>query len=236
MSTVRAQVVFQGRTGIPEDVFVNTFHFAAASGDKSAAYATLAADLEEFYTVPAAPATRSIVSFMSRFILGSASSIRFYDLDDAKPREPTILPYTWTVGSANTADLPEEVACCISYHATPPITARKRGRIYIGPLNSDTLQTAAGVWEDTEPGVGPSRPALHFRQALAYSAERLSLAAGPLNHWQIRSTRVGAAGADGTDGEAFYTIVGGYVDNAWDTQRRRGVDPSTRVLWPPSIA
>lgn len=30
---------------------------------------------------------------------------------------------------------------------------------------------------------------------------------------------------------SFIPIVGGWVDNAWDTQRRRGLEPTTRTTW-----
>ena len=108
-------------------------------------------------------------------------------------------------------------AICASFHGGAPITARRRGRIYVGPLG--TLGVAADVTN------APHRPATAFMTHLRDAMSRLrtqSLALSTPCIWVIRSSMPSVN---------YVPVIGGWVDNAWDTQRRRGPVASARLTW-----
>lgn len=227
MVKIRAMVVFKGRTNIPEDQFVNTLHFDSGSQDYETAVETLCGDGEgsaglitNVWNTVGTIGLEQLSKYRSRFI-SSEAEIRCYDMSDPKPRVPRIVPWTVNPGLDDTNDLPEEVACCVSFHGSAPFTARRRGRVYIGPLNTFAVGNDTGL----DGGVAPSRPKFQLQQAAAGAFDVLmrdTYLAGL--QWQICSM---------TPSINYVNIVGGHVDNAWDTQRRRGVDPTSRVRFPP---
>lgn len=211
MANIRAQVVIPYLSGLPEDVAVNTFHFI---GDGPTQYDDVAAALVQFYnTVPPAPATGAVAAFLSNALsrVALACQIKLYALEAPTPRVPTIVP--WTLGaSASSAakELPAEVALCTSIHGTPK-TPRTRGRLYIGPFSDIVLQDVAADQRST--------PSQALRDSLRGASLRLAGPASP--RWAIWSP---------TDG-AMVPVDGGWVDDAWDTQRRRGQEAESRLVW-----
>lgn len=218
MSTVRAQITLQGESGIAEDQFVNTIYFLDAAPYASFPFDAVTAAVSRFYneTVVGAGGT-ALAGFLSGFV-APAASIRFYDMLAAEPRVPTVKPFDLTLTNSN-GDLPEEVAICASFHGAPPVTNRRRGRIYLGPFN-----VAALAGDTTTGGNLPSRPnggtLAVIRGAMARLKGDFDAAS---TVWVIRSSRPATNYVD---------VVGGWVDDAWDTQRRRGVDPTSRLRWP----
>lgn len=102
---------------------------------------------------------------------------------------------------------PHEVALCLSYYAGTN-QPRNRGRIYAGPFVSN--------------GIAGSRPGQALVDSLLDLGEALS-GAGPVldgTSWQQRSATTGAR----------RTVTDIWVDNAWDTQRRRGAAPTARSV------
>lgn len=210
MAFIRVMFVGHGPSNLPEDRIVNTFHFATA-GTYSTDLSTTVGLVESFYNDDAP--TSSIGKYLSPWVQRDAE-LRAYDMDEDEPRVPFVTPITLD-SVLSTSGLPEEVAVCLSYHGvTPPaITGRRRGRIYIGPLNLNCIDMATAAL--------PSRPNSGFMASLGYAAERLSVAG---TGWSIRST---------IPGESWTLINDGYVDNAFDTQRRRGPRTTDRMLWGP---
>lgn len=210
---VRCMVVFQGGTGVPEDRFVNTLHFQHPSSDLQVAANELGPFVEDFYK--ADNSTLSISGYLSEFI-NRAAEMRFYDMADSLPRVPVVR--AWTLNPVGlTGNLPEEVSVVLSLRGAPPITPRRRGRLYIGPLVSGAATTGGALL--------PTRVATTFSTDLCVAAntlrtgvESLSIAA----FWAIRSI---------TPVVNYVRVEGGWVDNALDTQRRRGPDATSRVQW-----
>ena len=203
-----AMAIRQGLSGQPDDVFVNNFTFLA-DDNKVTAADDIAAALIDFYDVtgPTQPlnAYRGVT-------VEDLMTFKIYKLTDAKPREPLVRTHTTTVVRANSGLWPEESAVCLSFSAAPPHTPRRRGRVYLGPLNP-----ACGTQEATTKICRVSDAA---QQNIAAAAVRLA------NHvdagWLIHST-IGAG--------TFAAVETGWVDNAFDTQRRRGPKASTRFTW-----
>jgi len=214
MTNIRSMVIFQGFSSLPEDRFINTFHFQnplAGFEELAGVAGTL---LEGFYD-HVGPSTNPVSSYLSPAVQ-RAVTINHYDLGDPEPRVPIVDGFTIPAAPPQGGvGVPEELAVCLSYHGTPPVTPRRRGRIYFGPLgNLGTVIT---------PSTGSSytRIASVLINDLASAAEALVVGSG--GTWVIRST---------VPAENFVPIVGGWVDNAPDTQRRRGPEPSIRTLWP----
>lgn len=215
MARALAQVVFQGTSALPEDVFVNTFHFITASGPVTEADAdAISADLQSFYNTTHAPGTSPLASDISGTVsrTSNASVIKVYDLDDPMPRTP-LKTYLWTLGAGSgSVGLPNEVALCLSYRAVPasgenPRT--RRGRLYIGPLQSTNI---SGVGGDVIPAAAMINKLCGAGSFLAASATTT---------WAVYS-RVE---------DQMFGVEEGWVDNAFDTQRRRGRKAQARTLW-----
>lgn len=216
MPTVRVMFVGQGASLLPEDRFVNVFHFHDPTLlPPDPAIADAIGWVSEFYNSPTVGGT-PLGAWISPYVQRPYQLIG-YNMLEAKPRVPH--PSDFTLPAAVGGGMPEEVAVCLSITGAPPITARRRGRIYFGPLSN------AGTAVDPGTSSSPSRPsqdgASDLLQSLVSAGKRLmdDSTAGGLP-WSIRSV---------TPSENYVTVTGGYVDNAFDTQRRRGPDPTGRL-------
>jgi hypothetical protein len=235
---IRAQVSFKKLTGFVEDEVVNVWYFAKpTAGDPDATLlTTLANRIASFYNDVATGATISISSKFSPALsrAATAATIDFYWSDGLG------VPSVWgsPIGTRNffpdtateTNSLPNEVAICLSYHGdltdvpetavnpTPPPAiirpaARLRGRLYLGPWSTGAVANAATVLEPI--------PLPSLVTAIAASATALVAANTADLVW------VGQSKSD----DFFWEVEGGFVDNAFDTQRRRGNASTSRTLW-----
>lgn len=211
MTNIRVMFVGQGVSGLPEDRAVNVFHFVGGS-DYASDAAVAITRVTTFYNGLASGQSNSIGSYLSPWINRDAE-LRTYDLTTAKPRVPTITPIVLNA-VLNNFGLPEEVALVTTFFGSPPVTRRRRGRLYIGPLNSSTSVIDHG---DSS---GPATPGLQIVLDLRDATKLLATANAV--QWCIRSS---------LPTENFVPVAAGYVDNAFDTQRRRGPDPTSRETW-----
>jgi hypothetical protein len=215
MTIVRVMFIGQGPSGLAEDRVVNTFHFAGAGvwGETDSEACMAAVGL--FYTsagTGSAASSRPLSEWLSPWVARIAE-LRSYNMADAKPRVPIVS--SLTLGAAgSTSGLPEEIAVCATLHGAPPNTGRRRGRIYFGPLT----QTANNQATATD----SSHPQGALMSDLKFACQRLCESMHASLPWCIHSTKP-------TDN--YVAIESGYVDNAFDIQRRRGPDPTTRDLW-----
>lgn len=207
MPIIAATVSFEAASSLPEDVITNTFHF---DGEFSPNWQNLDDILHDFYTaVPSG--WNSISAYMPDSRVSGTVTYRYYDLADTPPRAP-VHEETRTFTPSSTAALPAEVALCLSFQSTKVsglAQARRRNRVYLGPFI--TSVNSAG------------RPSTGLIGSVAASARDMLAAANSAISWDW-VTRSPTAGTT-------ETVDNGWVDDAWDTQRRRGVQPTTRVLW-----
>lgn len=216
MPDVFVQATIPSRTNIPRDAVVNTFHFTGL-GERSEFPAEIIGRLDAFYTGTVAGTGDSISQYMSTELLFTGARAKFYDMDDPEPRAPFAdESLGLTQGSPITAmNLPGEVALCTSYRGdlqSGQNPARRRGRLYIGPLNTGALATVSNQ---------PTRPAADFIATVADATERLASESTLGIRWVVHSRVAGTNTA----------IQYGWVDNAFDTMRKRGVDPTSRSNW-----
>lgn len=211
MTNIRAMFVGQGASGLPEDRIVNVFHFVGG-GTYAADAATATTRVIGFYNGLGSGQTNAVGGYLSSWVNRTAE-VRTYDLTTAKPRVPTITSFELTPYLSDNG-LPEEVALVATFYGAPPVTRRRRGRLYLGPLNSNTSVIDFGHQAN------PSKPNTQIILDLNTACSTLATPSGV--NWSIRSS---------LPSENFVTIVGGYCDNAFDTQRRRGPDATDRTTW-----
>jgi hypothetical protein len=214
-----AQVQFDDDSGLPRDRSINTFHFVDI-GDPAITPPTAALDeyavaIRDFYTAAHTGSTSTLSTFLSSTLAGTWTT-KFYDLHDAPPRSPLRVDTMTPLTPGSTA-MPQENALCISYqaaHLSGFNQANRRGRIYIGPLAQTALGSVA------------ARPNANANQlvptAVAAGAflKGHSWAAGT-RRWVVYSQKFGT----------WATVTDGWVDNEFDTQRRRGYRPTTRTTF-----
>ena len=210
MPILRAMVVLAHDGGQAEDVCVNTFHFDATAPLIQAQRDAVIAAVRDFYSTVGVSGS-NIASQLGVSVHPEGSRIKLYDLSGPPPHFPiedVLLNLTATAST----QLPREVALVLSFQANPvsgQIQKRRRGRVFIGPLS-----TAAATYQN-----GDSRPTAGLMNALRDAAERLRNPAGD-PHWVVRS---------GTG--LVVPVQQGWVDNSFDTQRRRGLAPTQRFTY-----
>lgn len=187
------------------DAVVNTFNFTMESTTRSADAAVIAEEVEDIY--------EAIIAYLSDEWNWGQQVYKFYDLSDPIPRAP-FYEATHGTGVAPTtqATLPPEVCLCLSYQgfkASGIPQARRRGRTYYGPL---------GISANSD-GV----PAAGFVTGLVAGGDQLLTASQAASSWEwvVRSSVTGTT----------IPVDNGWVDNAFDTQRRRGRKPLTRTTF-----
>lgn len=229
MPIYRAQVVFQGLSGLAEDRFVNTFWFEGVD-TLGLDHGRMVGRLAQIWQVNTVTPTAPLGDHYSAWVSPTVE-VRTYDMADPEPRIPQITTFAILPGTmAGGAAMPEEVAIACTFRASPPNTPRRRGRVFIGPLTTSVL-TAPGV-------AGPVRVALNVRQLLAERFDALATQSGTDGLvWVIRSAgaRVPRDSVDDPLGAllpiAHYPVTNGWIDDALDTMRSRGPIPSARTSW-----
>jgi hypothetical protein len=224
-------------SGLPEDTVENVFHFKGdpLGGTVASEAADIATMLKSFYNDTFESASTDVANYIGRQISRAANVCKVvvyhkddFDRDTLFGSPDHTLSFTLDPAQASTTEFPSEVAICCSFHGdltdvpetvgTPPnVTrpaARRRGRLYIGPLNS---AASAGGGATPDP-----LTSANVQNALGRALRMLRSDDSP-TRWGIWSK------AD----EEFYEIEGGYIDQAFDTQRRRGVASSARISWFP---
>jgi hypothetical protein len=246
MALLRAVAVLKHRSGLPRDNVANNFHFTTA--DETAATAEVVAEkVRDFYTIMAAGANKAIMEHIGYQIQETGHEVRVYPIDvttntdtrgiSQPPLHIEVFDFVGRSSTAATGDnLPSEVAVCLSYKNTasgniPP--AQRRGRVFFGPLGKGSFETADEAVTDIP------RPPAQFRTNLLQAGIALSnnVAGG---QWVIyhrprkerpetprpgRTTLPFLAALPG----AVHAITDLWVDNAFDTQRRRGERATSRV-------
>lgn len=212
---IHTEVVFDCISGLPADQFVHTWNARSDVLTAANLHTQFTANLVDFYN--SANTHRTIAQWLSDAISRTASSaeMRSYDVGANLDGSPTgfgpVGVRTWTLGAGfSSAMLPNEVAACLSFrtlgvYPRPPSgpnqASRHSGRVFIGPLDQAAISDGAsgGVldpWIQTD---------------LAVAAGRLGLGTGNAT-WAVWS-RANAS---------MIAVKSGYIDDAPDTQRRRG--------------
>ena len=224
-------------SGIASDAIVNTFPIQAFPGwDPALLLIEVTNPIAQFYNKPAGGRISEYIGVeMSRAAL--ACSMKLYDvapfLGGGAMGSP-VATDAFGLGAGQAAQShPGEVACVLTTRGSgwegalieapdggdPGVAldrprSRRSGRIFIGPLNINTVTVDAN---------GHARPSATFTDVVLDSAEATQGLLNGFGHeWAVWS-RVDAN---------FSNITDVQVDNAFDTQRRRGVRATTRTTRP----
>jgi hypothetical protein len=156
---------------------------------------------------------KGIQSYYSSLVRQSDHTWKLYDRADTPPRAP-VATGTWSFAGAPAGDsLPKEVALCLSFQGAPlsgTPQSRRRGRIYMGPLRTSALGT-------------DGRPVAGLITQLKDAGDNLLAASEAAASW-IWVVYSPTSGLE-------TTITNGWVDNEFDTQRRRGRVPTSRTTF-----
>lgn len=218
MSMLRVNAVLPYLTGLPRDVAINAFHFATPDLDPAAEASAIVFAVQEFYNTPVG-AGDPLADWISDFVTRGTNECRLDFFVDDIPDLGLQGTFPWTLGGAPpNSTLPLEVSLCTSLVGLDPGAVpirRRRGRLYIGPLAGTAI---------TYVGDNPPVPAAELITALVGATERLAdspdLEAEGVQ-WQVWSRT----------NDAGYRVTSGWVDNEFDTQRRREVDATARTSW-----
>jgi hypothetical protein len=205
---------FEHDSGLPQDAVVNTFHFNSltATSVTGSAMQAIFDQLVDFYTVAKTPGTAGLTSFYSEVLTGHCD-LKAYDLSTPAPRFPVRTgAFNATLGSAGNP-LPSEVALCLSYQAAKVSgedQAHKRGRIYLGPFQDTNTVNDDGTPQNGL--VNAAAGAGKFLRTISVDDDYF---------WCVRSRVQDTA----------LPVNDGWVDRAFDTQRRRGEKARSRLNW-----
>jgi len=204
MVTIRAQVILHTADNFAANYITNSFAFTGT--DPVPVLSGITTAIKDFYD-DITPSMRSSE------LAQNGHEIKYYDLPGPTPNYP-IDEDTFNFGAASTGTpLPQECAICLSFQGTrvPGFPqARRRGRLYLG-----TWGTSANS------GGRPASALISTISTAAATFKSNILALGDDTVWSIWSV------ADQTG----VPIDNGWIDNVWDTQRRRGVVETSRTTW-----
>lgn len=221
--------------GLPADTFENVQHLEVAGSDPAGQDIIDAMNaFRDFYITDPGAQLNPLSEYISEVVNrgADACTILAYftnDLSGDTVFGSPIGQLSFTLpATSSTLQLPEEVAVVLSLHgdltnvpvsqanpSPPPATIRpqqrRRGRLYLGPLGQNAGTETAGSY----------RPNVSIRQDIGTAFEAYYSAIVGVTPW------VPAVWSKAD--EATHPITGGYVDDAWDTQRRRGLLPTLRT-------
>lgn len=207
MVDFQARCTLRSVNGVPADDCINTFAFVA---DPLSDIQLLADAFANFWNSSSTGQTNAVGEYINDSILRSDGLLVEIIQSPQTPPNPPIGGGIYDlVASGSPVPVPQEVALCLSMHTANYLTSatpgRERGRVYVGPLNT----LAEG-----DPGTNQvSRPTDIFMQDVVFGInavyESLVLNDAFLAIWSRAAGTLSA-------------VTGGWVDNEWDTQRRRG--------------
>ncbi len=211
-----AQVRMVRLNSLPEDVIINTFHFFTTGTSVTVAQAIeIAEKLRQFYVDPVTSG-QTIRGQLSNLLSQAtgAHEIRVYDDLLPKPSGPIYTQTLTLITSTSVPQLPAEVAVVLSLKAVitpgdPP--ARHRGRIYLGPISPAVVGSNIS---------GDVRIPLGNRQAIVDAAVRMMDQPADTIAWSVFSR---------VDNQ-LYRVISCFVDDSFDTQRRRGATSTMRTI------
>lgn len=205
MPIVRAQVSVPMVSTVTEDTITNTWHFTATSTSEGV-LAEIKAALVDFY--------EDMDNHKGDNALWTSARVKLFDLSETPPRVPIDdAGLTLSTPPTNTP-VPHEVSAVLSFHGeyvSGASQARRRGRIYFGPISTGSIDTTTG------------QLSAGIVSALATAGGALLTTSNTASDWAwvVYSPTAGTG----------YPVVGGWADNAPDVQRRRGLKATTRTTF-----
>lgn len=226
MFNYHVTVTLEHLSGLARDRVVNSFAFESDNALLAADADDITARMQTFYNTTGEGATRPLSSYLwSSMSRATKPVVRIYDvgthLDGTTAGSPVYtrnFPNNLGLVTASTP-LPAEVALCLSFNSSYGIDAefapgarpraRDRGRIYFGPLGSDAC---------TSTTANRPIPAAGVINSLLGAGKDLRDANTTIRWctWSRKAARMSP-------------VILCSVDDAFDTQRRRGERPIAKT-------
>ena len=222
--TMQATATIPSDSGVTRDAVQNTFtFFGGGSGNTPAIVAAAFHQRPIDYYIEDFGEAHPLGWYMGQSLERSSNvcSVTWREVDLTTGNLGAIVRtdmFTLPAADAGSAPLPREVSVCSSFHGDLTFVeeegsegdrpaSRLRGRRFVGPLN-----TSASDVDST-----PLRPASDLVDLLVLAEQ--NIADG------------GAAVVWSRAGQSQSVVIGGFIDNEFDTQRRRGETPTSRTTW-----
>jgi len=217
------------KSGITKDNVVNTLHYTHLATVTSTDYDNMRDHIQDFYSTIATGGVTSVGAKLSNEIktTTNAHRIDFYDVPTTGgPIGAPVATRNFTISTVSTSGLPEECAAVLGFRAeygtdvefgsgTRP-RSRDRNRIYLGPLSQNTVSqdgTTQRVYLVDNLIQSAMASAIQFLYTEPFADSWL---------WRV----VSPTGL--VDKPVAYVDM----DNAFDSQRRRGTDALARTEAP----
>lgn len=212
MALLNTMVLLPMDTGVGEDIAVNSFNFSTVAASASDA-PTLDA-----IQVALGNCVDTYTDLCSSDLNLAQCRWKVYDAVAPPPRAPIRDVILKAGMSATGGVLPHELCCVASFQGvriSGVPQARRRGRIYIGPLSTASITGSV----------------INATQIASVNSAMKTLAdqGGDLAGWKW--CVFSRAGVAPTAPPQAIEIMDGWCDNAIDIQRRRGVKPTIRTTW-----
>lgn len=244
MAILRAVAVLKHVSGLAKDNATNSFHFTGTADDATAI--AICEQVRQFYTGLGPGGEAAVAAYMSGQI--TTVDVNVYvvpgTLEPSGRETPVGPPLRTELGTAGlltnipkqtAVNAPQEVAVCVSYQGTPGpgvVQRRRRGRIYVGPLNTGAIVQTANV---------APRPVASFRTQLGYRAQILAQQIDAAAEWVVYSRPYAGRAEIVREGRAPLPAIAArpattvnidqiWVDDEFDTQRSRGLQRTGRTL------
>ena len=202
-------------TGIPEDVCTNVLHFSRESAPISTNWDDLATNVTDFYEFVYVGGSSGIA--MANYAVPSGFRLTAYDLGDPIPRAPVFEATPGLAGFTPVATtLPPESSVCLSFQGNKisgEPQARRRGRMYLGCIGT--------AWDSSSSSSFPKVNTTRMSHLATACQNLVGDSTDDGWTWTVYS-RTDSAGV---------AITNGWIDDAPDTQRRRGNNATQRVTW-----
>lgn len=183
----------------------NTWHFTMTAIDETISNQVQTA-LVAFY--------EALDTYKSDLQLWASARMKIFNMSESEPRVPVYDELFGTTSAPTGDSLPHEIAAVLSFHGeyvSGFSQARRRGRIYFGPLSVAAFTNSSGYLSST------------LCTAMATAGGTLLTASDSASDWAwIVYSPTGATS---------YPVVDGWVDNAPDVQRSRGFKASARTAF-----
>lgn len=232
MTSLLAEVVLPCKNGIAADAVVNTLAFSTEHTTPADAITDLQPTVIDVYNHANTSHALSYYIGPDRDRGSNLSLIKWYNIGghlDGSAHGSPISTGTFTLGASvdTNEPMPDNVAVCVSFHgaygtdpeesgATRP-RSRERGRVFIGPLN-----WSASIDEDGTTYQPVVKSAFRTDLTVAFNRLRTDVAAiSTPSYWAVWSRTAAKLTA----------VTGGFVDNVFDTQRRRNPRATARTTF-----
>lgn len=214
-TTSRIQVRLQSTSLIPENDAMNVWHFRTPTSTPADVISNITNALNTFYA--------SIADIYNVNTLTGLVTYKAYDLADATPRSPYAEGTLGTFTFSDADALPTEVAITMSFEGALDSglnRARRRGRLYLGPLDIGPASTTDGF----------VRVGITSAELIQAAANELIAGQDATYTWSVFSPTTAGAQPWSPSAIASATVAvdHGWIDDAFDTQRRRGTAANFR--------